>query len=332
MGGVPLLRRAVEVGHSVFTEGLTENVATHQGDTYFNFKWNKNGVESQVPAYLTTHTVDRALQWIGVQSQPFFCYVAFNAPHDPYHEPPSALHSVDMSQVGSPAVDPRPYFKAMAEAMDTEIGRLLSGLGGQLDNTYVIFLADNGTAGPVVVAPFDPAKAKTTPYEGGNHVPWIVRSPVKPVPIPSPASGGPLVLGLTDTSGSECEALINGTDLFRTIAEIYDIDVEQKFPQLQINSISILDYLEGPTLPSKRQLAYGELFKPNHPVSATGFHNRSVREGRFKLIRRKGFPDRFFDLLADPFEKQNLFELPMLGVEAGQAFAKLDSYLKSLPH
>ena len=56
----------------------------------------------------------------------------------------------------------------MMEAMDTQIGRLLASMDDDVrDNTYVIFLGDNGTSGGQVRAPFQNGRAKGTVYEGG---------------------------------------------------------------------------------------------------------------------------------------------------------------------
>ena len=75
---------------------------------------------------------------------------------------------------GSPESDPRPYYKAMIEAMDAEIGRLLQGLGAARARTNVFFLGDNGTPQNVVLPTFSPDKVKGSPYEGGVNVPLLV--------------------------------------------------------------------------------------------------------------------------------------------------------------
>ena len=61
---------------------------------------------------------------------------------------------------------PRPYFEAMAEAMDTEIGRLLRSV--ELTTTTVIFIGDNGTPGAVKASgAFRGAKAPSTRVGSG---------------------------------------------------------------------------------------------------------------------------------------------------------------------
>ena len=50
---------------------------------------------------------------------------------------------------------------AALEAMDTEIGRLLSSIPEkERENTTIIFIGDNGTPGQVVQFPYTKQKAK----------------------------------------------------------------------------------------------------------------------------------------------------------------------------
>src|SRR6185369_15033160 len=90
----------------------------------------------------------------------WFLWLAFNAPHDPFHKPPNDLHSYHDLSASSTAVaqNPRPYYEAMAEAMDTEFGRLLKTI--DRSNTVIIFVGDNGTPPEVVQPPFVAARAK----------------------------------------------------------------------------------------------------------------------------------------------------------------------------
>ena len=57
--------------------------------------------------------------------EPWVAIVAFHAPHDPVHAPPSHLHSFNLPNI-EPRMRPRLFYRAMVEAMDTEIGRLLA--------------------------------------------------------------------------------------------------------------------------------------------------------------------------------------------------------------
>jgi len=72
-------------------------------------------------------------------------WLAYSAPHAPFHLPPENLHS--RSELTGSAADinanKRDYYLAAIEAMDSEIGRLLSSISAeQLANTVIIYFGD----------------------------------------------------------------------------------------------------------------------------------------------------------------------------------------------
>jgi arylsulfatase A-like enzyme len=256
--------------------------------------------------YATTDQVDEALAFLQTAPEPWFCYVAFSSAHFPYHAPPAALHTQDLSGAGDPATNPRPYYKAMVEALDTEIGRLLVGIAPALPRTNIFFACDNGTPFEVTVPPFDPDHAKATLYEGGCHVPLIASGPAVDVP------------------GSECEALVVLTDLFATAAEIASVDLAAVEPAgTLLDSVSLMPYLHAPSTKSLRDTAFAQTFAPlgSAPYNLEGV---MLRDARYKLIRVftegvVGFPAELYDLELDPFEQTNLLVAPL-------APAVLDAY------
>lgn len=121
------------------------------------------------------------LQRAGAKDEPFFMYVAFNAPHDPRQSPQEYVQKYPRDEITLPAnfltqypfhdkigcgpnlrdealapfprtehavrVHRQEYF-AIISHMDTQIGRILDALeaSGQADQTYVFFTADHGLA------------------------------------------------------------------------------------------------------------------------------------------------------------------------------------------
>lgn len=267
--------------------GTLENISAP--GTYFSWPKVVDGTTSTSTTYATTDTVDSALAWISGAPQPWLAYVAFHAPHAPFHAPPGELHTVDLSTAGGPGADPRPYYKAMVEALDTELGRLLVGLGEQLANTHVIFLGDNGTPDEVALSPS--GKHKGTVFEGGVHVPLIVSGPAVAAP------------------GAQCDALVVSTDLFTTVAELAGVDPAQTQPvDLVLDSVSLVPYLADPALPSLRPWIFTEAFKPNGPygVKPETKYARALRGERYKWMIDETAHHRFYDLQADPGEDQDL--------------------------
>lgn len=251
---------------------------------YFAWPRVAQGQTSTCTTYATTQVTDDALAWIGAQTQPWFCYLAYHAPHAPFHLPPAGLYT---RQVGNPP-SPRDLYLAMVEALDHELGRLFATLGpNTLTNTLVVFLGDNGTPQSLAVPPFRPYRAKTTPYEGGIHVPLLV--------------AGPGVV----TPGRRVDALVSAVDVFATLAEVTGARGAVP-PWLATDGISMVPYLQNPTQAPLRSFVFAEEFTGNQWPAPLQNGYTVVRNDRYKLIHRLGGLVEMFDLLADPFEHQDL--------------------------
>ena len=216
-------------------------------ETYFNWTHVVNGTPTPSTDYEPEIITDETIAWMNAQTDPFLCYLAFNLPHDPFHRPPDHLHNTDFTGVDpDPEVEPRPYYKAMVEAMDTLIGDILTQLDPAiLANTIIVFSGDNGTPAPVTAAPFIPTHAKTTTFEGGVNVPFIVSGP--PIMMP----------------GTESDALIHTLDIFGLVAEAAGVDYQALAPSTSFDCVSLYPYFADSTTPSTRTTLYSEIFYPN---------------------------------------------------------------------
>ncbi len=170
----------------------------------------------------------KSVEWVRSRKgnkQPFFLYVPFPSPHAPII-PNDEFDG--KSQAG-------PYGDFVYQT-DDACGRILAALeeSGHADNTIVIFSADNGPEiyayprdqkyGHWSAAPLRGLKRDI--YEGGHHVPFIIRWP-----------------GLTKAGGVS-DALISQVDLMATLAAALDIDI----PDGQaLDSFNFLPYLRGET-------------------------------------------------------------------------------------
>ena len=281
-------------------EGTSGNLGS-QPQAYFRWLKITNGQTKTSKRYATTETVNSAAKWIRSSPEPWLAYVAFHANHRPIHAPPAHLHSVTLPQAG-PKDSPRPYARAMVEAMDSEIGRLLEGLDpGVRSRTVTIFVADNGTGGRITRSPFRKPHAKPSLYQGGIHVPLIV-------------SGG-----VVKEPGRESSALVNSTDLYATVAELAGLDPRSLAPKRTLDSVSLVAQLKEPGSPPGRRFAFAEKFFPNGwPPQVWG---QAIRNDRYKLMRTSGSVppslkerwspsmrsrEELYDLKSDPFEQANL--------------------------
>jgi len=256
------------------------------------FAWVKlvNGEFSTETGYAVSDKVDDALDWLAAQEgdHPWFVWLAFNTAHTPIHLPPQELLRSDYSHLdpNDPEQDRRPYFKAMIEAMDTEIGRLLGAIDRDvLDNTYVIFLGDNGTDSDVVAEPFRAGHVKATVYNGGVHVPLLITGP-----------------GVTH--GEQSDALVNTTDLFATLLDMAGAGLKAVPDDIVLDTISLMPYLTDPETPSIREWIYTDLFVTDEGVQSGQY---AIRNEGYKLLVRYG-AEEFYDLTADPYEYHDLLD------------------------
>ncbi|MGW7685378.1 sulfatase family protein [Kribbella sp. NPDC054772] len=90
--------------------------------------------------YLTDLITDRAVEFIEEATEPFLCYVAYNAPHYPMHAPEDA-----MAKYAHLPWDQQ-VMAAMVSRVDDGVGRIVETLWEtrQLDNTIIFFSSDNG--------------------------------------------------------------------------------------------------------------------------------------------------------------------------------------------
>lgn len=172
--------------------------------SYTNWTLNINGSTTPSTDYTTSKFTDLAIDWVNQQTKPWFLWLAYNAPHTPFHLPPDNLHNQSGLASDQASIDsnPLPYYMAALEALDTEMGRLINSLSDEeKQNTIIIFIGDNGTPGQVAQQ-YPGRRVKGSIYQGGVNVPMIV-------------SGK----GVTRLNSSE-DALVNTTDLYATIADI----------------------------------------------------------------------------------------------------------------
>jgi len=186
--------------------------------------------------YTTTDQVNDAISWINNQSDPWFCWLALNAPHTPFHQPPAELAPAggytnlnDVSNTG--------LYRSMLEAMDSEIGRLLQSI--DLASTNIILLGDNGSPGQVAQAPYGNGHAKSDLYEGGIHVPLVISGP-----------------DLGVSAGSSSDALVHCVDLFATILQLGGINPSAATNGVDaIDSKSLIPILNGSSSGSRTVIA-----------------------------------------------------------------------------
>jgi arylsulfatase A-like enzyme len=145
-------------------------------NNYFDATLLRGSQPERTTGYITDVLTDEALRFITAnQGQPFFCYVAYNAPHSPYQAPDRYFGKFKSKGLA----DNVAAFYGMCENVDDNVGRLLARLDDLklADDTIVIFLTDNGGTAGVRLFNAGMRGGKTSVHEGGSRVPLFIRWP-----------------------------------------------------------------------------------------------------------------------------------------------------------
>lgn len=223
--------------------------------------------------HITELITDAAIDFIASQDQaPFFCYVAYNVPHEPLQAPIEYVkkylgHGLPLREA---------QIAALVEHCDTNIGRLLKSLDdrGQADNTIVLFFSDNGGISKHYNAGLRGHKGNV--YEGGILSPLFVRYPNH-----FPA-------------GAKVQAMSDVVDLLPTLCEATGANPPT---DRVIDGRSLLPLLRDGQGESPHQYL-PHLWSRGRPSSEK---NWAIRDRQYKLVNGE-----LFDLLKDRGEKQNL--------------------------
>lgn len=264
---------------------------------YYQWQLTEDGNGSLQTDYITQVFTDLSIDWVNSQSKPWFLWLAYNAPHTPFHTPPATMHSQGELPDYTDGLDPTPYYMAAIEAMDFQIGRLLEGIPAEeLDNTVILFLADNGTPAQVAQSPYSSSTAKGSLYQGGVNVPMFV-------------SGK----GVTRTG--EDNSLICSSDLFSTITNLAGTG-----EAVYHDSYSFASALAGGQ--TGRAFQYTEMDNGNTNAWA-------ISNGTYKLIISADGNEELYQLSQDPYENDNLL-LQTLTAEAAEAKTILEAELSAI--
>ncbi|HKK76941.1 MAG TPA: sulfatase-like hydrolase/transferase [Saprospiraceae bacterium] len=249
-------------------------------DDYYRWQLTEDGASSLQTQYISETFTDLSIDWINAQTKPWFLWLAYNAPHTPFHTPPENMHSQGNLATYANGMDPLPYYLAAIEAMDFQIGRLLENIPqAERERTLIIFIGDNGTPGNAAQTPYASNTTKGTLFQGGINVPMFI-------------SGKGL-----NRQGIE-DNLITGTDLFATISEIAGLDL----PQIH-DSKSFKSLLSQPSV--IRGFQYAETN-----------NSWTIRNQQYKLIIDDNSTEVMYDLINDPYEQNNLLDASLTNEEA----------------
>ncbi len=262
--------------------------------------------------YAPEVTVRDAHSWINSRSSgmPWYVEVNMHLPHAQVHRPPSGTYDAtkyvlnhSFPMLGD---EPREYGKAMIQAGDFYLAKLLAGIPEEvLANTVIICSSDNGTQAEQCPFPyrlgepgciFSTSHAKRTCFDGGILNMLVV------------AGAG------ISNPGRTCGHVTSVVDLYSTIAEIMGADLSlAPSKNGRLDSLSFWPVCTNQAAAPARTMGLSEVWGPNQEVTAASVAGlRCTFDANYKLLRTStglAFPDagvQFYDLNADPDELVNL--------------------------
>jgi arylsulfatase len=262
-----------------------------------------NGKQEKYYGYCSDIFTSEAIEFIEKnRDRPFFCYLAFNAPHTPLQVPEkyyNLYRNTDPSAGFEKTDGPFPQMTekdredarrvyAMVTNIDDNIGMLLKKLDDlQISgNTVVIFMTDNGPQQRRYNAGMRGLKSSV--YRGGVRVPFLVRYPKA---------------GIRDIDIGSAAANI---DVLPTVADLCGVKVPAS---IKLDGISLLPYLKG----GKRDEKDRSLFFYWTRHSPELYTNIALQKGRFRFVGNTDFDApagnfELFDTGQDPYEINNLIK------------------------
>lgn len=216
------------------------------------------------------------------KKEPFFLYLAYNAPHTPIQPPKSWLEKVRKRE---PTISlKRAKLVALIEHMDDGIGKVMETLNetGAAKNTLVVFTSDNGGQLSVGANNGPLRDGKQSVYQGGLKVPAAFVWPGKIEP------------------GSQSTLRAMSMDIFPTVLAASGIECKHT-----LDAANILPTLLGKT---QSELRTHWFFRRREGGTRyAGKTIEAVIQGDWKLLQNSPFqPLELYNLKTDPKENDDL--------------------------
>lgn len=239
----------------------------------------RNGEAVREPEYLTDGLSREAVRFVrkgAEKNQPFFLYIAYNAPHTPLE-----AKEEDLALYAHIEDEKRRAYAAMVHAVDRGVGNLVKALRETeaFDDTLIVFLSDNGgkTSSGATNRPLRNGKGSVS--EGGFRVPMFAHWPAA-----------------KEIAGKRFEHPVSSLDFYPTFAGLAGATVP-----------------EGKDLDGKD--IWGDIVKGRNPRKGemiyavrhhSGYSDVGGRRDKWKIRREGKSPWMVFDIESDLGETTDL--------------------------
>ncbi len=305
--------------------GQPGDITTYfRGDSsYFDPVLWHNGKQEKYKGYCSDIFAANALQFIeNNRNRPFFCYLAFNAPHTPLQVPDKYYREYkDLDPTKGFENDHRPFpamsqrdkedarrVYAMVSNIDDNIGILLRKLDdlSLAENTIVIFMTDNGPQQRRYIAGMRGLKGSV--YRGGVRVPFYLRYPA------------------LKRENIDINVLAANIDVLPTLCHLCDVPMptDRKY-----DGIDLLPFITANrSVSEERSLFFS--WTRRYPEL---YNNIALLRGKYKIVGHTDYNaavDEFelFDIEKDPYELNNIVnDFPPVAADLKE---KLDAIFSEL--
>ncbi len=308
----------------------------------YNYQVNHNGQVAEYGAapedYITDVMFNEGIAFITQTvalspTQPFFLAVNVYAPHDPAR--PAPRHSGLFADVEAPRTpsfdeqdlsDKPPFMQSLPplteqqvaqmdalyrarlqslQAVDEGVAALVQTLedAGQLDNTYVVFLSDNGFH----MGQHRMMSGKGMPYEEDIHVPLIIRGPgVRKNAVRDELTS---IIDLAPTFAQIAGARLSNPVDGRSLAPLLGL----RLPGTIWRTSLLMEHYKAPSQEENETLS--ESLEPPDPgdlqrqaLDLPVPDYMGIRTANYKYIQRIGTARELYDLVNDPYEMENQWQ------------------------
>ncbi|TYK66273.1 sulfatase-like hydrolase/transferase [Colwellia echini] len=263
-----------------------------------------NGKEVDVNEYLTDALSGQAVDFIkdsaSDKDQPFFLYLAYNAPHSPMQ-----AKEEDMAQFPDIKDKKRKTYAGMVYAVDRGVKEIVQTLKdtGQYENTLIVFFSDNGGKPNLGANNYPLRGRKGSVLEGGYRTPMFFHWPKK---IPK---------------GETFTFPISTLDLYPTFAELAGAEIPKN---KKLDGKNITSSLIAGTNPRPGEMIYAVRHR-------NGFSEAAARKDNWKIVNVSGNKWQLFDVEIDSSESNDLSKEYPLVVREMVAEMEMWSWTNSQP-
>ena len=258
---------------------------------YFNPVIKHNGKFEKTTGFCTDIFTAQAMKWIELNKgqKPFFCYIPYNAAHEPLSCPPR----FKLPYQGK-VPDKVATFYGMLANIDENVGLLMAKLKewGIDRDTLVVFMNDNGGYAPACKIYNAGLKgSKASAWEGGTRAASFWRWPATLRP-------------------ADVDRLTSVIDIFPTLAELAGVTLDIQV-KAQVEGRSLVPLLNNPQVSWPDRCLVTHIgrwggMKPGAPPEKYGNDagQCSIRDSQYSMVRGKQDWE-LFDIKRDPGQGLN---------------------------